>query len=46
MGKAIANIRAKYGTLSRTEKSIADFLLENPDSPTSMYITEDRKSVV
>lgn len=40
MGKAIANIRAKYSSLSRTEKVIADYLLEKPEGLLSMYITE------
>ena len=40
MGKAITNIRAKYNLFSRTEKRIADFLLEKPDGLLSMYITD------
>ena len=43
MGKAIANIRAKYNSFSRTEKMIADFLLEKPDNLLPLYITDRAK---
>ncbi|MBQ8742375.1 MAG: MurR/RpiR family transcriptional regulator [Clostridia bacterium] len=40
MGKTILNIKVNYDSLSKTEKRIADFLIENPDNILPLYITE------
>ena len=40
MNKATANIRVLYDTFSKTERKIADFLLENPTHVLPLYITE------
>ncbi len=40
MAKIILNIKAKYNSLGKTDKKIADFLMNNPGAVLSMFITE------
>jgi len=40
MGKTILNIKVNYENLSKAEKRIADFLIENPSKILPLYITE------
>ena len=40
MEKTVLNIKASYDKLSKTEKKIADFLIENPGNILPLYITE------
>ena len=40
MEKTVLNIKANYDRLSKTEKKIADFLIENPGNILPLYITE------
>ena len=40
MGKTILNIKVNYDNLSKAEKRIADFLIENPHNILPLYITE------
>ena len=40
MAKTILNIKAKYNSLGKTDKKIADFLMNNPGAVLSMFITE------
>ena len=40
MAKIILNIKAKYNSLGKTDKKIADFLMNNPVAVLSMFITE------
>ena len=40
MNKIILDIKIHYNSFSKTEKKVADFLLENPDGILPMYITE------
>lgn len=40
MHKTILNIKTHYDTLSKAEKKIADFLLQNPNDILPLYITE------
>ena len=40
MAKIILNIKAKYNSLGKTDKKIADYLMNNPGAVLSMFITE------
>ena len=40
MGKTVLNVKANYERLSKTEKKIADFLIENPERILALHITE------
>ena len=40
MGKTLLDIRVKYGTLSKSEKKIADFLLDGDGGEMPIYITD------
>ncbi|MGN1052421.1 MAG: MurR/RpiR family transcriptional regulator [Candidatus Scatosoma sp.] len=40
MGKTVLNIKARYNALGKTDKKIADFLMSNPQSVLSLYITD------
>lgn len=40
MGKTIVHIKAHYDELSRAERKVADFLIDNPDDILPLYITE------
>lgn len=40
MKKTVLNIKSNYERLSKSEKRIADFLIENPESILELYITE------
>ena len=40
MGKTVLNIKANYDKLSKSEKQIADFLIETPNNILPLYITE------
>lgn len=40
MGKTLLDIRVKYGTLSKSEKKIADFLLDGDSGEMPIYITD------
>lgn len=40
MGKTVLNIKVSYDKLSKAEKRIADFLIENPTNILPLYITE------
>lgn len=40
MGKTVLNVKANYEKLSKAEKKIADFLIENPENILPLYITE------
>ena len=40
MVKTVLKIKANYDKLSRSEKQIADFLIENPEKILPLYITE------
>lgn len=40
MNKTILNIKIHYEEFSKTEKKIADFLMQNPDGILPLYITE------
>lgn len=40
MGKTVLNIKVNYDKLSKAEKRIADFLIENPTNILPLYITE------
>ena len=40
MAKIILNIKAKYNSVGKTDKKIADFLMNNPVAVLSMFITE------
>ena len=40
MNKALLDIKVKYPTLSKAEKNIADFLMDNPSNILSLYITQ------
>lgn len=40
MGKTLLDIRVKYGTLSKSERKIADFLLDGDGGEMPIYITD------
>lgn len=40
MSKTILNIKLHYDTFSKTEKKVADFLMQNPGLVLTLYITE------
>ncbi|MDO4288473.1 MAG: MurR/RpiR family transcriptional regulator [Eubacterium sp.] len=40
MASLLSDIRTKYNTLSKNQKVIADYILENPDSTSLLSITE------
>lgn len=40
MGKTVLNIKTSYDRLSKSEKRVADFLIENPEKILPLYITE------
>ena len=40
MGKTVLNIKINYNELTKSEKRIADFLIENPGDILPLYITE------
>ena len=40
MGKTILNVKSRYNALGKTDKKIADFLMGNPQSILTLYITD------
>lgn len=40
MGKIILDLKIQYETFSKSEKKIADYIMEHPDDVLPMYITE------
>ena len=40
MERTILNIKSSYDALSKSEKQIADFLIENPSKILPLYITD------
>ena len=40
MSKTLLNIKIHYDEFSKTEKKIADFLMQNPDCILPLFITE------
>ena len=40
MNKIVLDIKIRYDSFSKTEKKIADFLMQNPDEILPLYITE------
>ena len=40
MGKTILNVKSRYNSLGKTDKKIADFLMNHPAAVVSMFITE------
>lgn len=40
MGKIVLDLKIQYDSFSKSEKKIADFIMENPDNVLPMYITE------
>lgn len=40
MNKIVLDVKIRYDTFSKTEKKVADFLLQNPDGILPLYITE------
>lgn len=42
MASLLSDIRTKYNLLSKTQKTIADYILDNPDATILLSITEAR----